>query len=489
MKKENYIIITVCVILLLLCAIFAQYVHLVKKETYEDPIIKNTTDTNTSAVAANTADPASDNTQPVVEDEALIADARVLKSNRQTLLESVVSNLFFYGTYPELDPTLQNDIFKLYDAMNEAFKMYMSSFDVLCQNVEVRNDNIKRRLADSCDKYLLDLFAQKETSLYPGFDTSFSDVMNSATYPDNSLVLLDANYYLLTKNYYSPRAVKYTYDTNFGLIRLAFYNSGKITKPTYFMLAQPFAIEFEQLGIFNIAFDVDMGYNIMSYYNSEDDNIKRSLYLYPTPGKDKLNNKLNYMEDNFALPALAETLDVNPRYKQMKLYYLDFQKQGINTKEYHSMTIGIKPSSSGSLAMSYDGNRTSYVNHSQVSFTNKTLSISIDKTVYDELLGQVNAVMQSENTIDFNLFVTLSLNVMTITLMYKKKSFDHHVIIQRIPLLQSDLRTPYMKVVTFDPNLESASAYIHSNNNTFEIIPYIPNLMQLSQKHGYSFRV
>lgn len=426
----------------------------------------------------------------VVEEEtsSSLPDPKVMKSERQSILELIVRNLYFLCTSPNTPATEKNDIDNLFKAVSNNFKMQMSSFDVLCQNVDVNNNEIKQRLQDSCDKYYLDLFAQREQALYPGFDTAFSEILNASTYPDNSIFLLDNNQYQFIKNYYSPRFIKYTYDTNHDLIRASFYNEHGKTIPTYFVLANTFAVEFEQLGIFNVISDVDPKFNIMNYYNSDEDNSQRALYLAPTIGADEQSHKLNYLEMNYSLPNVATMLDSNPRYKQMKVFYVDFVKQGINTTDGHTMTIAISQTSSGSIAMSYNGNKTSFVNTSSISYNNKQLSIVVDTTKYDEFLTEINNTLQAETTKSFDLFVICALNTIQVVLFYKKDSFDHHVIVKRTPLVQANGQK-HMKVFAFDPDLSNPSNYVHGHNKTFQVLQFIPNVLRLSQSLGYSFRI
>jgi len=472
MEQTNKSVLVICVILICVCAFLAplvhRYMHVVNStEHYIDDVQDNN----------------------VIEEEtASLPDPKVMKSARQTILELIVRNLYFLCTHPNTPATEKNDIDNLYKSVSNNFKMLMSSFDVLCQNVNVNNDEIKQRLQDSCDKYYLDLFAQREQALYPGFDTAFSEILNASTYPDNSVFLLDNNQYQFTKNYYSPRFVKYTYDTNHGLIRVSFYNDHGKTIPTYFVLANPFALEFEQLGIFNVISDIDPKFNIMNYYNSDDDNSERAMYLAPTTGNDEHNNKLNYLEMNYSLPNVAAMLDSNPRHKQMKVFYVDFLKQGINTADGHSITIALSQNSAGSIAMSYSGNKTSFVNTSSITFNNKELGIIVDTTKYDDFLSEINKTLQADTTKTFDLFVICALNTIQVVLFYKKDSFDHHVLIKRTNLIQADGKK-HMKVFTFDPNLENPSSYVHGHNKTFKVLQFIPNMLRLSQSLGYSFRI
>lgn len=376
----------------------------------------------------------------------------------------------------------------LYDGVKDQFHMQMSSFDILCQSIQVSNQKMKAKLTDSCNKYFIDLFSQRERSLYPSFDATYTEVMDVAMHKDNSVILVDNNSYQITKNFYSPRYIKYTYDTANALVRANFYNNEGVTRPTYFVLSMPFAIEYEQFGIFNIIHDVNPKFNIMNHYNSDSDNTDRALYLSPTPTKDENNNVMNYLEKNYALAQVATTLDTATQYNQWKVFYADHYKQGVNTKEYHATTIMLTPTSNGSLSMMYSGNQTSFINTTAISFKENQLTLAIDSTSYAAFLEEINSTIQAETTKDFHLYIILSFNVVSVVLMYKKSSHEHHLLMKRTNLLQSDGRTANMKVFAFDKYLEAPTGYVHGHNKTFQIMQNVPNLLRMSQTLGYSFR-
>ena len=414
MKAGALTTIVTCVILLLLCAIIA-------------PMLQHPNN-KTSRVIEKFADSQVQEEAETFAGNAQLPNPAVLESRRQTLIEHMVRNLYFLGTYDGSTAMSKNDVKNLYDGVKDKLRVQLGSFDVLCQNLEVKNLVFEEKLKDSCDKFYIDMFAHREEYLYPGFDTETTDLISSATHRDNSMFSLDANTYQLTKNSYTPQHVQYTYDTNFNLIRANFYTDKGTTIPSYFVLACPFAIEYEQLGIFNVIFDVNSSFNIMNYYNTAEDNTQRALYLSPTVSMDEQKNKLNYLEMNYAPQNVASIIDTTPRFKQMRLFYADLLKQGVQTTDFHNMTIGLTPKSDGSFGANYSGSKTTFVNSVSVNFNKKVLSIMVDNTKYDEFLKEVNAALAKDDTTDFNLFVVLSMNTLHVYLMYKKNIYEHHLI-------------------------------------------------------------
>lgn len=475
MEVGAWTTVVTCVAILVFCAVCAPVVHsnqyhpMKAEHYYEDVIMQEE--------------------RGELKNIALLPNPAVMESRRQSLIEHIIKNVFFLCMSPNTPLALQNDILNLYTAVKPKLKVQMSLFDVLCQSVKVNSEEMQSRLTDSCDKFFIDLFAQKEQSLYPGFDTEYSDLVDSSTHADNSIILVDANQYQITKNTYTPKYIKYNFDSNYGLLRANFYNNGNTTIPTYFVLSHPFAIEFEQLGIFNIICDVNNTFNIMNYYNTEKDTSQLALYLAPTIAADAENNKLNYLEMNYALQNVSSIIDTTARYKQIKLFYLDFEKQGVNTSEFHNLTVGLSPKSIGTFAASYSGNATNFVTSTTVNFADKTLSVLVDNTRYDAFLQEVNDTLQASTTSEFHLFVNLHMNVLSVYLMYKKNIYDHHLIIKRTPLVQTDMTTPYVKVFAFDPDMGATTNYVNGHNNTFNIMPFVPNFLRLSQTLGYNFKI
>lgn len=479
MEAGTTTIIVVCIVLIFLCALVSPLVHRQDRKTIEnfaEGSIPNLFDVNQEETFAATS--------------ANLPNPKVLESNRQSLIEHMIRNLYFLCTYPQMQTSLQNDVKNLYDSTRENLKMQMGSFDVLCQNTEVKTPDLESKLKDSCNKYYIDLFAQKESSMYPGFDSNYTDLLSASTHPDNSIYQVDTNLYQITKNTYAPRFIKYTYDTKYGMIRANFYTDQGTTVPTYFILALPFAVEFEQLGIFNVVYDIDTQFNIFSYYNTAEDNTQRAMYLTPVITEDSNKNKLNYLEMNYALQNVASIIDGTPRLKQMRVFYSDLLKQGVHSNEFNTLTVSLNPQSAGSYAISYAGNKTSNVTSTVINFSDKTLSLNIDNTKYDEtFLKEINAALKKPDTTDFNLFIVMSFNVLTVMLMYKQNIYDHHLVYKRTPLVQSDMQTPYMKVFAFDPLMTSPSSYVNGHNNTFQIMQFAPNMLRLSQTLGYNFKI
>lgn len=475
-----------CIAVILFCAVLTPALHRLSIASALERFENNIN------IPPAASPPQSNNANTIPSNKSMqsasMPDPNVFDSRRNTLIKSMIMNLFFYCSYPNMQATTKNDIASLYDGVKDQFHMQMSSFDILCQSIEVSSPAMKSKLNDACNKYFIDLFSHRERSLYPSFDATYTEVMDAAMHKDNSVFLVDSNSYSITKNFYSPRYVKYTYDTNNSLVRVNFYNNQGISRPTYFILSMPFAIEYEQFGIFNIIYDVNSDFNIMNHYSSDSDNTDRALYLSPTPNKDENNNMLNYLENNYALSQVATTLDTATQYNQMKLFYADHFKQGVNTKEYHALTIMLTPSSKGSLSMTYSGNQTSFVNATAVSFRDRELSITVDATSYSKFLADVNSTLAADSTKDFHLFLTMSFNIITIVLMYKKSSHEHHVLVKRTKLLLTDEKTASMRVFAFDKHLASPTGYVHGHNKTFDVTQKVPSMLRLSQTLGYSFR-
>jgi hypothetical protein len=418
-------------------------------------------------------------------DPVTLPSPKVMLSNRASLVELMIKNQYFLALFPNSRQTDVTDITNLYKGIADTLKFQMSSYDIICQNIDVNNVDIKKQLQDTCNKYYIDLFSQFETALYPGFDGTFGTVLNSSTHYDNSIYLLDNNQYMLKKNVFTPPHIKYTFDTTNALIRAYFYNNFGTTIPTYLILARPFAIEYEQLGIFNIVYDVESKDNIMNYYNTEDPQ-PGTLFIVPSPLTDSKSNRINYIEPNLSLSSISNTLDTSPQYKQMKIFYSSFEKAGLITDDFHALNISLTKSSNGSFGANYSGNKTNFVNNVVLAFQNKSVSLNVDAVDYVSLFAEVNAVIAHSSTTQFDLNVSLAMNVITVVLMYKKNQVNHHLIVKRTTLLDSN-NSVYMRVFAFNPDMASSTAYTHSNNKSFKISQSIPDYCKLSQTLGYKF--
>jgi len=476
MERSTLSLLFVCIFIIAFCAFVAPTMKRIQIEAYEDK--QQTTDVTATASQDKPS--------------GVLPNPQVLESKRQSLIENMIRNLYFLCVYPGMASSLQNDVSNLYKSVLSALKMQLGSFDVLCQDVDIKSPSstaIEAKLKDSCNKFYIDLFSQEEDTMYPGYDTAFTELLTTTTHKDNSRFNLDANIYQITKNLYSPEYVKYTFDTNSGLIRMNFYNDKGVSIPTYLVLALPFAVEYEQLGIFNIVFDVNPAFNIFNSYNSTQDNTQKSVYLSPVPTLDSKKNFLNYLDQNFALQNIANVIDTTPRFRQMRVYYTNLIKPSTQTRRFHNMTVALNKKSAGTLSISYNGDKTSLVNTTIIGFANNKLDITVDTTQYTDLVADINSVLASDSTSDFDLFVTLSFNILTVILMYKRNIYEHHVIFKRTVLLNPNASTPYMKVFAFDPELDSATNYVNGHNGTFKVMTYVPNFLSLSQSLGYNFRI
>lgn len=485
LNTGNWTLVITCVALILFTTIAAPYLNSLNDapEHFNEEGSQQTDGTaNEPPQTGGTAN------EPPPQQTAVLPNPEIVNSNRQSIIELVIRNLYFMSVYPTMSVVHRSDIDNMYNSVKQFIKMDLSSFDVLCQNVTITNPALKVKLKENCQNFYINQFAQNVDIMYPSFDSTYIEATNTKLLKDNSVFRIDSNAYQISKFYYSPRFVRYVFDTIHSLIRIIFNTDRGISLPTYFLLSMPFAIEFDQLGIFNIVNDVNPQFNIMNNYDSDGDVVNKNLFLTPVPSTDSNGNKHNYLQSN-NLNNITEILNSSTQYNQMKCFYTEYLRGYPNINSYNNtITVLLKNNSNGTFTTSYGENITSHVGTASIQFENRELSIRIDSVNYSPILTSINRVLSSPSMVNYHIYITMAFNVLKVVFMYKKNSFEHHVIIRRTNLLQNDMITPSIKTFKFARDFTSTINYVNANNNTFEIMNHIPNFLYLSQAHGYSFK-